>query len=120
MSDEANLNDSRPASASLASRVARWLVLTAGVIFFGAFVVGGSLSMLYNPAVFQVALDHFAATIGLPSAALAALCLVYFLEHTSGPIQFKGLGFEFKGASGPIVMWVICFLAIAGAIKLLW
>jgi hypothetical protein len=43
-----------------------------------------------------------------------------FLEQTSGPIEFEGLGFKFKGASGPVVLWVFCFLAIAGAIKLVW
>lgn len=75
--------------------------------------------MLMNPLVFEIALNHFAATVGLPSAALAALCVV-FLESTTGRIEFEGLGFKFKGASGPIVLWVVCFLAIAAAIKLLW
>lgn len=76
--------------------------------------------MLMNPDVFEVALAHFAATVGFPSAALAALCIVVFLESASGAIEFEGLGFKFKEASGPIVLWVFCFLAIAAAIKLLW
>ena len=101
-------------------KIAHWLVLVAGGIFGGAFVVGGAMSMLLNPMVFQVALSHFAATVGLPSAALASLCIVIFLESTTGPIEFEGFGFKFKGASGPIILWVICFLAIASAIKLLW
>ena len=112
---------SSPSSRSpLVRRVAHWLVLVGGIIFGGAFIVGGAASMLMNPAVFEVALAHFAATVGLPSAALAALCIVVFLESSSGPIEFEGLGFKFKGASGPIVLWVFCFLAIAAAIKLLW
>jgi hypothetical protein len=76
--------------------------------------------MIIDPALFQIALNHFAATVGLPSAALAGLCIVIFLESASGPIEFEGLGFKFKGASGPIVLWVFCILAIAAAIKLLW
>jgi hypothetical protein len=104
----------------LVRRVAHWLVLVGGIIFGGAFIVGGALSMLMNTAVFEVALEHFAATVGLPSAAIAALCLVLFLESASGPIEFEGLGFKFKGASGPIVLWVFCFLAITAAIRLLW
>lgn len=100
--------------------MAHWLVLIGGIIFGGAFIIGGAESMLTNPAVFEVALSHFAATVGLPSAALAALCIVVFLESASGPIEFEGLGFKFKGASGPIVLWMLCFLAITAAIKLLW
>jgi hypothetical protein len=76
--------------------------------------------MLYNHAVFQVGMSHFAATIGLPSAALASLCIVIVLEGTAGPIQLEALGFKFKGAAGPIVFWIFCFLAIAFAIHLLW
>ena len=95
-------------------------MLIGGVVFGGAFVAGGAVSMLMNPAVFKIALDHFAATVGLPSAALVALCIVVFLESSTGPIEFDGLGFKFKGASGPIVLWAFCFLTIAGAIKLLW
>lgn len=100
--------------------VGQWLVLLAAIAFGGAFILGGSESMRSSPALFRIALDHFAATVGLPSAALAALCIVIFLESTGGAIEFEGLGFKFRGASGPIVLWVFCFLAIAGAIKLLW
>ena len=64
--------------------------------------------------------EHFAAIIGLPGAAAAAFVLVVFLRQTEGPIEFEGLGFKLKGAAGQILMWVICFLALAGAIKLLW
>lgn len=114
-------NSSAPvAKTPLVRRVSHWLVLVGGIIFGGAFILGGAVSMLMNPAVFEVALAHFAATVGLPSAALSALCIVVFLESSSGPIEFEGLGFKFKGASGPIVLWVLCFLAIAAAIKLLW
>ena len=63
---------------------------------------------------------HFAATIGLPAAGMASLCLVLVLRTVAGPIKFKGLGFEFDGAAGPIIMWVICFLAIAIGIKTTW
>lgn len=100
--------------------VARWLTLIGGVLFGGTFIVGGAISMLNDPQLYRIALEHFPATIGLPSAALAALCLVSFLESSSGPIEFQGFGFVFNGASGPIILWVICFLSIASAIKLLW
>ena len=102
-------------------QVAWWLVLFSAVLIAGAFVIGGSLTIWSGqPWLMQIAQDHFAATIGLPCAALVAFCIVLFLEHSSGTIEFEGLGFKFKGASGPIVLWVFCFLAIAGAVRLLW
>ncbi len=64
--------------------------------------------------------QHFAAIIGLPGAAAVAFVIVVFLRQTEGPIEFEGLGFKVKGAAGQVLMWVICFLALIGAIKLLW
>lgn len=107
-------------SPQTARRIGPWLAIIAAVIFGGAFVVGGAVSMLTNPLVFKIALEHFAATVGLPSAAIASLCLVVFLESSSGPIEFEGLGFKFKGASGPVVLWAVCFLVMTAAIKTLW
>jgi hypothetical protein len=87
-----------------------------GVTFFAFSIYG----MIHEEWVEELAKQHFAAAIGLPCAALAALLLVTILEINAGRIEFKALGLEFKGAAGPIVMWVLCFLAIAGAIRLLW
>lgn len=100
--------------------VAQWLALVGGAVFAGTFIIGGAASMMFDPHLYEVALQHVPATIGLPSAALAALCLVIVLENTSGPIEFEGLGFRFKGASGPLVLWCICFLVITAAIKAVW
>jgi hypothetical protein len=69
-----------PVEGKRARSVARWLVLVAAVIYGGAFFVGGAVTMLQDPEMYRLALNHFSATIGLPSAALAALCLVVFLE----------------------------------------
>jgi hypothetical protein len=63
---------------------------------------------------------HYQAIIGLPAAAAVSFIIVVFLRQTEGPIEFEGLGFKLKGAAGQAVMWVVCFLAIAGAIKLVW
>ena len=67
--------------------------------------------------VFQ---NHAEAALGLPLAALVALCAVLFLEAKSGPIDFEALGVEFHGASGEIVLWVVCLLALVIGIKVLW
>lgn len=63
---------------------------------------------------------HFAAVIGLPAAAIASFSLVMILETIKGNIEFEVLSFKFKGASGPIIMWILCFLSMSFAIWLLW
>ena len=64
--------------------------------------------------------DHFAAVIGLPLSALLALWVVIILQTKSGPIEISGHGFKFRGASGPVILWILCFLTISFTIKLLW
>lgn len=96
------------------------MVLVISVAFVGTSLVALAYGMLTNKRIFEVFLLHFSALVGLPCAALAALCIVMFLEHSLGAIEFEGAGFKFRGASGPIVLWIFCFLAIVTAIKLLW
>lgn len=64
--------------------------------------------------------DQPAATIGIAVSAISAFCLVVVLEISSGAIEFEVLGFRFRGASGPVVLWVLCFLALVFATWLLW
>ncbi len=98
----------------------RWLVILGASAFGAVFTAGMAITITSENWIIDLAREHFAATIGLPFAALASLCLVILLEITAGNIEIKGPGFEFKGAGGPIIMWTVCFLAIAFAIKLLW
>ena len=74
----------------------------------------------YSTYYSDIAQKHFAATVGLPMAAAASLFIVLVLRATSGPLEFEGIGFKFRGASGPIVLWLLCFLGIAAALKMLW
>ena len=53
-------------------------------------------------------------------SAISAFCLVALLEIARGPIEFEALGFKFKGASGPAILWVFCFLAMIFGVWLLW
>ncbi len=63
---------------------------------------------------------HYVFFVGLPFAGLLAHFLVGTLENTRGRIEFEVLGMKFRGASGPIVMWVVVFLTITLAIRLVW
>lgn len=63
--------------------------------------------------------DHFPAIIGLPAAALASFLIIAAFEARFDKIKMKvGQLVEFSGASGPIVLWVLCFCAMASGIKL--
>lgn len=91
-------------------------------VLYGMFVFGYTIYVVAIGFRFweEVLRLHFAAIIGLPGAAAVAFVLVVFLRQTDGPVEFEGLGFKFKGAAGQVVMWVVCFLAIATAIKMCW
>ena len=64
--------------------------------------------------------DNFLALVGAPTCATVAFVVVTAFTQTEGPVRFKGLGFELEGAAGPVVLWVLCFLATVGGVKVLW
>jgi hypothetical protein len=74
----------------------------------------------FDPVVTDLVVKNFAAIIGLPFAFIAAFVVVALFRQGDAPMEFKGFGLEFKGASGEVVLWVLCFLSISGGIKLLW
>jgi hypothetical protein len=102
--------------------VVNWLFLFGAGLYI-IFHVGFVIWQIIHQTDWLLALvqQHYAALIGLPFAAFGALGLVLLLEsHYNQQIEFKALGFEFQGASGPIILWVVCFLSIALSMKLLW
>ena len=105
---------------SKSSRMARAFVLIGGAFFAGVFILGAAGTIMTNSDLFNIALNQLPATVGLPFSALGSLWLVMFLESTSGPMEFETLGFKFKGSSGPVVLWVMSFLSMTLAIKILW
>jgi hypothetical protein len=64
--------------------------------------------------------DHVRAVVGVPMSAASAFCVLLVLEARGGAIEFEALGFRFRGASGPAVIWIFAFLVFAGVIRLLW
>lgn len=79
------------------------------------------LFLLYQSGdLLAISTAHAPAMIGIPWAGGAAFIVVLVLRTSFGAIEFKILTVEFKGASGPIVMWVLCFLVEVLAIRSLW
>ncbi len=73
-----------------------------------------------SPQLAEFLKQHAPVTVGLPIAAVLSLLLILLLRETAGKLEFEALGFKFRGASGPVVLWVLCYLAITLSIKLLW
>lgn len=64
---------------------------------------------------------NFAVMVVLPCYGFGLLLFVMLLDiQYRGNIEFRGLGFEFKGASAPIVLWMACMLIAILALQLLW
>jgi hypothetical protein len=100
-------------------RVMGWTIVIVGgafVAWFGYSIFVGSL----RDVVIEVAHNHYASIVGLPCSGLAALFIVLLLRNVAGKIEIKFFGLEFKGAAGPIIMWVICFLALTYGITRTW
>jgi hypothetical protein len=103
-------------SKERATYIAALATIAGAFLTFLLFIVA-DWEQGYWPRIIE---NHFAAVVGLPLAAAAAFIIVTLLRQGQGELEFEGLGFKFRGPSGQIVLWLLCFLGIAGAIKLLW
>lgn len=101
--------------AALAVRLA--LVLLGFVVALGlALAWLGMSGHAFRPGVLATLTRAFA----LVTAGVGAFAVVAILKQTyGGPLTFKGLGFEFQGASGPVVMWLICYLGIVFSFRMI-
>lgn len=98
------------------SWIAVGLVTCIAIVFFAIILLRG----MQQQAFLKVTQDHFAAIVGLPASAVASLFLVLVLRIAEGKIEVEIGALKFKGAAAPIVFWLVCFLGMSGAIKLLW
>jgi len=65
-------------------------------------------------------LANFTLVLGLPmAAALAFGVVIAFQETTSGPLEVRLGPLEIKGPAGPILLWVVCLLAIVFSMEYL-
>jgi hypothetical protein len=115
------MTDEQPRVQALLKRAAPWIA-TIGLAV-GGFAALALIIIVFasDPSRFRELLDkQVRAVVGIPMAAVSAFCVVWVLEATSGRIEFQAVGFKFRGASGPVVLWVMSFLAFVLAIHLLW
>ena len=78
--------------------------------------------MLRIPGLFEEALkEHFAGILGTTMSVMTALVIVVIFRVAAGPIEFETpFGFKFKGASGPVVLWIFTYLACISGMVALW
>ena len=123
------LHGSEPPHASISDAKLRRIISWSGVVGTAIATLSLFAFLTYHAIWGQATANtwptaiiekHFAAMIGTPLTVLTAYCIVSLLKVTNGPIEFEALGFKFRGASGPIILWLFCFLAIGVIFHLLW
>jgi hypothetical protein len=102
--------------------------LQAAAFFVSLFIIIGALlafsALLMREVRYrrhpELLKEHYAAIMGLPGAAAGAFVLVTLFRQAEGQIKINLWGLQLEGAAGPVLLWVVCFLAIALAIKMIW
>lgn len=115
-----HLDSQPPASgkddAGILVYIAAWSGLALALTLAARFVY-----LEWNDrGMYDLMLRHFPAIIGIPVAAFAAFVLVALFRTSDGTIKVTVSKLAFEGASGPIIMWAICFLVIVLGVSLLW
>jgi len=102
------------------------------MVSWGALLAGGLIGLLVLVSLTvwtvtgvswyrQLMIEHYPVMIGLPSAALLAYIIVVLFEARFDKIEMSvGTFLKFRGASGPVVLWILIFSTITVSIRLLW
>jgi hypothetical protein len=77
--------------------------------------------LVYSGKLIPLVINHPAAFIGIPWAGGASFSVVLVCRASFGNVRFGvGKWLSFDGASGPIVLWILCFAAHIFGIHILW
>lgn len=98
----------------------KWVAIGGSIVLGIAYIYGLISALIGNAEIKKILYEHLLAVLGVPGAIIISLVLITILEQVSGKIKMKGFGIEFEGASGPIILWVIVFMAIVSSLHMLW
>ena len=101
------------------SRILKLVMVITALLFY-LFLFFQQWFLGLNHDLFQQIIDHYAVFLTLPCAGFAALLLVVIFDEAYGNIKFSIWELNFEGASGPLILWIICYLSIVLSVKLLW
>ena len=113
MSDENEKSD-----GSWSGDYPRWFKRAVFVLFF--WIMFG-ISLIYGARLFNNNPMHpsFLPVAGAAFAASLSFVIVMVFDQFGGQLVFKVPPLTVEGASGPILLWCICFLSIAIGLSLL-
>lgn len=92
-------------------------------LFFFGYVIVGALwpAAIPDSWFLRLVTEHPGGTLGVAISAVSAFSVVAVLDVLArDPLEIKFLGFELKGAAGPVLLWVVCFLAMIAGGSALW
>jgi hypothetical protein len=107
---------------SQARRVIVWsaILATAGFSLIGIYPIAYAY-LTHTTLIVAILEQHFAAIVGLPAIAALAFLIVITFEARFDAIEMEFFGIvKFKGAAGPIILWVLCVLTMSSCIRMLW
>jgi hypothetical protein len=112
----------QPAQDGVASR-RRILIAIFGVAFaaVGSVAFGWIADATFGSETWQAfVLANFELVLGTPMAAALAFCIVMiFYGSFEGPLKMRIGVLEIEGPAGPILLWVVCFIAVVWGIHIL-
>ena len=97
--------------------------IVCATLFFIAFITMQLVWLDATPETWllQLIKQRYAALIQTPLLGGLAFCIVCLLEVVAGErIEFEMPGFKFRGAAGPVVLWIFVFLALATMTYTAW
>ncbi len=99
----------------------RWVMFIGPLIFMGPIILVGYITTTSaTESYYDFVIKNYLVFFGIPLSALFSFYLVVTLEITRGDIDIEFATLKFKGASGPLIFWVITFLTLTGAMKMFW
>jgi len=107
-------------------KYATWGVVMGTALWTGFFFTFLVFSALFPEVVpkswlLDMILQHPSGTIGIAMSAISAFSVVAVLDvFANDPIEIRFWQFEVKGAAGPVILWVLCFLALVLGGEILW
>jgi len=105
------------------NRVPDAILWSAATLFMLIMVVSTGILLYFSfpvETLRELGKAHSRALLGMPCCAMMSLTVLSLLRVSAGPIEFEALGFKFRGASGPVVLWIFTYLACISGVVALW